>query len=170
MRLKSFLLELTEDTTFKIYLDMDGVLTDFVESFRRIDGRPTTEVEKEGDEAFWEHVKKGGLKFWADMPWIKGSKKLWSYVKNKDVTILSAPARRLPDSPKGKEIWVGRELKPTPNLILKRAREKQEYASPNSILIDDLKKNVDAWNRAGGIGILFKNPNQVIKKLKELGI
>ena len=156
-------------TSWKIYLDMDGVLTDFVESFRRIDGRPTTEVEKEGNPAFWKHVEKGGLKFWSEMPWVKGSKKLWNYVKDKDVSILSSPARRLPDSPKGKQIWIGRELNPTPNLILKRARDKYEYASSNSILIDDFKKNIDAWNRAGGIGILFKNSNQVIKKLKELG-
>jgi len=158
-----------EDTAFKIYCDMDGVLTDFVSGFKKIDGRPTTEVEKEGDPAFWDHVKKGGLEFWSNMPWIPGSKKLWNYIKDKNITILSAPARSLPNSPKGKKIWIKRELGNV-KLILKRAREKMQYANEHSILIDDLQKNITAWKSAGGIGILFKNPNQVIKKLKELGV
>jgi len=169
MRLQSYILEQT-GKKFKIYVDMDGVLSDFLSAFKKIDGRTTTEVEKEGDEAFWEHVKKGGLEFWSNMPWMQGSKKMWSYIKDKDVAILSSPARRLPNSPKGKAIWVKRELGSNTKLILKRSKDKKEYANKNSILIDDLQKNITAWNAAGGIGILFNNPNQVIKKLKELGI
>ena len=169
MRLQSYILEKT-GRSFRIYVDMDGVLTDFLAAFKKIDGRPTTEVEKEGDPAFWEHVKKGGLEFWSHMPWMQGSKKLWNYVKDKDVALLSSPARNLPNSPKGKAMWVKRELGGNTKLILKRAREKREYANEDSILIDDLQKNITEWNAAGGTGILFKNPNQVLKKLKELGI
>jgi hypothetical protein len=169
MRLQSFLIE-QSSKKFKIYCDMDGVLTDFPAAFKKIDGRPTTEVEKEGDDAFWDHVRKGGLEFWSNMPWISGSKKLWNYIKDKDTAILSAPAISLPNSPKGKAIWVKRELGSSAKLILKRARDKKEYASKNSILIDDMKKNISDWKSAGGIGILFKNPNQVIKELEELGV
>ena len=165
MRLEKFLNEKSE---YKIYLDMDGVLTDFDSAFKKIDGRSTTEVEKEGDPAFWEHVKKGGLKFWSMMPWMKDGRKLWNYVKNMDVNILSSPSRSLPDSSKGKKIWVYQALNPTPKLILKRAREKQEYAKPNTILIDDRKKNIDRWNAAGGIGIWHKSANKTIKKLESI--
>lgn len=164
-----FLSYLKENTNFKIYLDMDGVLSDFEKSFKAIDGRTTKQVEKEGDPAFWKHVEEGGLVFWSEMPWTKDGKKLWNYVKNKDVSLLSAPARRLPDSIRGKQIWVGRELGNV-DLILKRASEKQEYANPNSILIDDQEKNIRKWKSAGGIGILYKNAGQAIKQLKKMGI
>lgn len=167
MRLKSFLLE--SSGRFKIYVDMDGVLSDFNVSFEKIDGRTTKQVEKEGDEEFWEHVTKGGLKFWSEMPWTKSGKKLWNYVKNKDVAILSSPARRIPDSIRGKQIWIGKNLG-NPSVIFKRAREKREYANENSILIDDLKKNIQQWKASGGIGILFKNADQAIKELKKMGV
>lgn len=166
MKFKAYL----NENQYKIYLDMDGVLTDFKAMFKDIDGRSTEEIEKEGDEVFWKHVDDGGLKFWSDMYWVKGSKKLWNYVKNKNVSILSAPARRLPDSVKGKQIWISRELKPIPNVIFTRARNKKEYANSNSILIDDLEKNIKQWKAAGGIGILFKSANQTIGELKKIGI
>ena len=165
MRLERFL---NEEKDYIIYLDMDGVLVDFEKAFKKIDGRTTTEVEKEGDSVFWEHVKKGGLKFWSMMPWMNDGRKLWNYVKNMNVSILSSPARALPDSRKGKEIWVYQALNPKPKLILKRAREKQEYAKPNAILIDDKKKNIDRWNAAGGIGIWHKSTNKTIKELNNI--
>ena len=145
-------------------------MTDFHAAFEKIDGRTTKEVEKEGDPAFWAHVKKGGLKFWSMMPWMKDGRQLWNYVKNKNVKILSAPARSLPDSRKGKKIWVHQALNPKPELILKRAREKQEYAHKKAILIDDKKKNVDRWNAAGGIGIWHTSTKKTINALQKLGV
>ncbi len=171
MRLQNYLIE---QEKFTIYFDMDGVLADFVTSFKKIDGRTTQEVEKEGDPAFWAHVKKGGLAFWTEMPWMKGSKKLWNNVygnrKTHDynVEILTAAARKLPDSPKGKKIWVNRELGAVKiNLI--RARDKHQFASKHSLLIDDSEKTIQQWRGAGGIGIHFKSPGQVLKDWKKAG-
>lgn len=167
MRLLKYLKEKKE---FKIYVDMDGVLTDFDEQFLRMFKKTSTQVHKEGGDAhFWSVVEKGGLKFWSEMPWMRGSRKFWSYVKQFNPTILSAPARSLPDSPKGKKIWVKRELGGVP-LILKRARNKKDYADENSILIDDNMDNISGWKGAGGIGILFKSPEQAIKELRGLGV
>ena len=166
MRFQSYLLE-QSDRRFRIYLDMDGVIADFNTAFQRIDGRTTEEVSKEGDKAFWEHVDKGGLKFWSEMPWMPGSKKLWNYVKDKDVVILTAPARSLPNSPKGKKIWIQRELGNV-KVIFKRAREKHEYADKVSVLIDDSESNIRNWKSAGGIGILFRSADQAIRELKKL--
>jgi hypothetical protein len=39
------------------------------------------------------------------------------------------------------------------NLLLYPRHEKQKFAGENRILIDDLKKTIDEWNEAGGIGI-----------------
>ena len=170
MRLKTWLdSDRPDDPEKIIYLDMDGVLTDFNAAFEAIDGKKTTEIEKFGDPVFWEHVKKGGLRFWSHMPWMKDGRTLWNYVRDKNVEILSAPARALPDSVKGKKIWVNRELGSV-KLNLKRAREKQEFAHNRAILIDDKKKNIDRWKAAGGLAIHHTSAMKTIKKLKEYGV
>jgi FMN phosphatase YigB (HAD superfamily) len=170
MRLNKYLTE-KRWAAYTVFFDMDGTLSDFAAAFKKIDGRTTQEVEKEGDPAFWAHVKKGGLEFWSEMPWMKGSKKLWNYVYSNrtsyDVEILTAPARALPDSKKGKKIWVKRELGNVPITFI-RAKNKHKYAKENHILIDDMKSNIDAWKKAGGIGILFKTPSQAIKEFKKI--
>jgi hypothetical protein len=102
------------------------------------------------------------------MEWMPEGKKLWNYLKNLDVEILSAPSRSKL-SVDGKKIWVKTMLKPTPKLNLVRAVEKQKFANPNSILIDDTEENINQWVSAGGIGILAKRDNidSVIQKLKK---
>jgi len=161
-----FLRYLKDQKEYKIYVDMDGVLTDFNGQFFKYFKRTPEEVHKEGgDPLFWGMVSKGGLEFWSKMPWLGGSKQFWNYVKQFNPTILSAPARSLPQSPKGKKMWVKRELGNVP-LILKRAREKKEYADENSVLIDDSQENINGWRSAGGVGILFKSPQQALRDLK----
>ena len=43
-------------------------------------------------------------------------------------------------------------------------------ASPNAILIDDRKDNIEQWIEAGGIGIHHTSTNSTIKKLQKLGL
>ena len=43
-----------------------------------------------GSEAFWKVVEDGGLKFWSEMSWNVGGKKLWKYISQYDTEILSA--------------------------------------------------------------------------------
>jgi len=153
---------------YQIFLDLDGVLTDFDKQMKSI-GITSDYEEKHGTESFWGAIDKGGLKWWSEMPWMSDGKTLWNYVKDKNVKILSAPARRLPQSIKGKKIWVSKNLGKV-ELILKRASEKQHLAESNAILIDDLAKNINQWKAAGGIGILHKSASSTIQQLKEVGI
>ena len=37
-----------------------------------------------------------------------------------------------------------------------------------NVLIDDRPKNIEAWENAGGIGILHTSAKETINKLKEL--
>jgi len=41
------------------------------------------------------------------------------------------------------------------------------FASPNSILIDDRKDNIDGWIENGGEGIVHTSAAETIKTLKE---
>lgn len=147
---------------------MDGVLTDFESHTHKLTKKTADELEK--NDSLWDEVQKHGEDFWTNMPWLPGSKKLWEFIKkHKSVFILSAPAKKLPESKTGKIKWVSRELGNV-KVILCRAIEKQNYANPKSILIDDLEKNIAQWRSKGGIGILFKNVDQTIRELEKLGI
>ena len=66
-------------------------------------------------------------------------------------------------------ILLKNKLNNTP-LILANAEDKQNYSSPNSILIDDRPSNIEQWRNKGGIGILHINTNDTLKQLKKYGI
>ena len=59
---------------------------------------------------------------------------------------------------------------PGTKLILRSAERKQEFATPQSILIDDRKDNIDRWKEAGGIGIYHTSAADTIQQLKKLGL
>ena len=128
--------------------------------------------EDKNDEKFWSIVdSEGGLNFFSHMFWMPDGKMLWDYIKNKNVEILSAPARQIPEhSVLGKKLWCNRNLGKNIVLNLIAADSKQKFAAPNHILIDDKEKNIQRWKNAGGIGILHKSAPETIGSLIELGI
>ena len=156
---------------YTIYSDMDGVLVDFNNRFKRFSGgiHPADYEDKYGKEKFWDLIdNETGVRFWVGMPWMSDGKQLWNYIKNYNPTILSSPSRSN-SSRMGKRIWRKRNL-PSTKLVLAQAAKKQNYATPNSILIDDYESNIDQWVKAGGIGILHTDTASTINKLKELGL
>jgi hypothetical protein len=157
-----------EETEYTIYCDMDSVLVDFDLGYQELTGMTTQQADANGVEAFWEPLTKAGAKFWITLQWMPDGKQLWDYIKKYNPILLSAPSRE-ESSKLGKRVWVKREL-PGVKLILKYASQKQEYASPTSILIDDRQKNIDQWEAAGGIGILHTNTANTIKQLQQLGL
>ena len=58
------------------------------------------------------------------------------------------------------------EQYPTSAIFKKFAKDDNGNAN---LLIDDYEKNVQEWERAGGIGILHKNGPNTIRELKRLG-
>jgi hypothetical protein len=157
-----------EETEYTIYCDMDSVLVDFDRGYQELTGMTTQQADANGVEAFWDPLSKAGAKFWITLQWMPDGKQLWDYIKKYNPILLSAPSRE-ESSKLGKRVWVKREL-PGVKLILKYASQKQEYASPTSILIDDRQKNIDQWEAAGGIGILHTNTPNTIKQLQQLGL
>ena len=172
IKLLNILKEIESEKKYTIYCDMDGVLSDFdkqLEIYTGIKNGRSWE-KKHGTPAFWDEIDVGGLKFWSEMPWMSDGKKLWSYLKGrKNLSILSAPARTLPNSVNGKYIWCKKNLGNV-RVILRQADEKQQFAAPNSILIDDYERNISQWKAKGGIPILHKNAADTISQLKKLGL
>lgn len=174
--------------SFHVYLDMDGVLTNFNGNFMAIKSNRNNltfeEYDKQnGKYSGWRAIDGEGIQWWSHMPWMPDGKDLWNYMKQYDPTILSAPSRH-PDSARGKIIWVNRELgldveratrSPKPlkweegsKMIL--CAQKYLFAKryPNSILIDDTKNKISDWNNNGGIGILHTDTKSTIEKFEDI--
>ena len=116
-------------------------------------------------------------------PWVDALDILWPFLSGtgRTVSVLTAPIRARNDdvmsAEEGKELWVSRWLDPIqpPNaVIMSPASQKVQYATtgevPN-VLIDDKASTVDAWNAAGGIGILHMpgGSARTVSTLEEVG-
>jgi hypothetical protein len=162
--------EPNKDMNYEIYSDMDGVLTDFDAQFMKAsDGIPPSEYEKNfGKSGFWELIDGKGVGFWVGMPWMSDGKIYWDYIKKYNPILLSSPSRSQ-TSRLGKRLWVKNNM-PGVKLILAQAKDKQNYAQKDRILIDDRPSNIDQWRASGGVGILHISASDTIRQLKELGI
>ena len=159
--------EQEEKVNYKIYCDMDGVLADFESGYEKLTGIDLKGEFQKGSD-FWDPISKAGVGFWAGLKWMPGGQKLWDYIKPYNPDLLSAPSRE-ESSRIGKAVWVKYKL-PGTKLILRYAKQKQQLATPESILIDDRQINIDQWEAAGGIGILHTSADNTISQLKELGL
>jgi hypothetical protein len=162
--------EIMEEPKYKIFSDMDGVLTDFDEAFKKVsNGIPPREYEKKfGKDKFWELIDGGGVDYWVEMPYMSDGKQYWDYIKDYDTELLSSPSRSS-TSRLGKRQWVKNNMSGV-KLTLAQAYLKRNYAAPNHILIDDRKSNIEEWRANGGIGILHTSAADTISQLKKLGI
>jgi len=141
--IRNYILEQSSPTLF---IDMDGVLTDFRKAFLSKTGK---HIESVND--FWNYLK-DDEDFWANMEWLPEGKRMWDSVKHLSPTILSSPIKD-PSCIRGKNKWIDKHLgKNIPRIF---ESKKWKYSGPNKILIDDMDKNISPWVTHGGIGIIF---------------
>ena len=146
-------------------IDLDGVLTDFSKQLCKLLNKPLDRKYDFGNNPkIWKKIDEAGEEYWATMKWMPDGHELWNYVKKYKPTILTAPSRH-ESSKKGKRVWLRENLPKTPYII---DEDKSKHAKKDYILIDDRKKNIDKWEKAGGIGILHKSAKGTIKKLKNI--
>lgn len=152
---------------YTIYCDLDGVLSDFNFPFEKYVKMPSRIFkDKHGEDAMWGKINEIDH-FWLKMPLMKNANILWNYIKKYKPILLTTPAESVKQCKQDKLDWVKEKLG---NYKVIFEKNKEKYATENSILIDDREDNIADWKSRGGIGILFKNAMQVISKLKELGL
>jgi 5'(3')-deoxyribonucleotidase len=151
---------------FKIWIDLDGVLTDFNKALSNLLGRPVKE-DFGNDPKIWAAITNAGESFWSNMNFMPDGRELWEAIEIYKPTILSAPTRHK-SSIEGKKKWLKNNLPGVPYII---DQDKASHADKDSILIDDREKNIKKWEEAGGIGILHKDTKTTLYKLqKAIGI
>ncbi len=155
----------------KLFLDMDGVLTDFTGACEKL-GDNMMSWYSSDREFFWKKIASAGIEFWSEMRWMPGGRELHGFLKSSGFcpTILSAlpgPERKkaLTNAREGKIKWLRKELGSSyaENAILCYRPEKALQSGAARVLIDDNSENICEWEEAGGIGILHKNTSRTIR-------
>jgi FMN phosphatase YigB (HAD superfamily) len=155
----------TSKKKYSIMVDLDGTLCDFdLQFLKYVKETPEDFIYKYGMLSFERVILKYGNEFWSNMPWLIEGKQLWNYIKKYYPTILSAPIN-YESCYSGKQEWVEKHLGKQVSYIFDKDKEK--YARPDVILIDDRIENVKKFRERGGEAILFTDSRDVIKKLKQ---
>ena len=154
-----------------IYLDMDGVIADFVKRYKELYRMEPREAEKkkEFDKFFDEFIATGQF---ATLDLMPGAMDGLTYLR-KHLTIptqiLSSTANeeRYDAISKQKMIWLQTHgITFTPNFVPGK-RHKWKFAKPDTIIIDDTQSVIDDWRKAGGIGILHKDWSSTLAILRQ---
>jgi hypothetical protein len=164
-----------EQTQYKIFVDLDGVLADFDRGYKKLTGKSTKHIDVQDSQTFWDTFKQSledkqmfEQEYWENLEWMSDGKLLWNYVKKYNPYILTAPSIN-PASKIGKRKWVER-LNNMKNIYFRSAFLKSDFARKDTILIDDRKDTIERWDNKGGIGILHISAENTIKKLQQLGL
>ena len=152
-----------------IYLDMDGVIADFVKRYKELYNMEPREAEKNKkfDHYFNQFIADQNF---ATLDLMPGAMDGITFLRKSQVTtqILSSTANqeRYDDISKQKMVWLQKQGITFNPIFVPGKRLKQQYAAPDKIIIDDTPSIIDQWNAAGGIGILHKNWPDTIAILK----
>jgi hypothetical protein len=154
----------------RIFLDMDGTITAFNEAVQKLGPEPAKGLGEDATEAnkqvMYKAIDKAGESFWSTMSWTKDGKELWKIVEKFKPVLLSSPGK-FEGAASGKQMWVKNNL---PGVSLYLSESKSEYIDPYelSVLIDDNKNNIGAWEESGGEGILHTSTPETERKFLEL--
>jgi beta-phosphoglucomutase-like phosphatase (HAD superfamily) len=114
-------------------------------------------------------------KFFRNLEPYADGMELWEHLNGMTTTggisLLSAPLGDEEMCRKAKVEWAIERLKPKPfGIIVVPAKDKPNFSEEGAVLIDDRQSTIDAWDAAGGIGILHEpgNSAKTIEALEAL--
>ena len=154
---------------------MDGVLCNFDKRYRELfDEDPDSSRDKKEFSKNWTDFVMG--KNFETLEYFPGAQDLITYlhklktVYNINIEILSSSggAKYHDIVQKQKQNWLkthGINFKPN---IVSGRKKKAEYATPNSLLIDDTSDVIESFKNAGGKTILHRNSSVTIGLIREM--
>ena len=155
----------------KIYFDMDGVLADFDRGVSEMFHTTT-----EQDDEMWAAIRQVPH-FYDRLKPMPGALELFQTVfetygdRCAILTGIPKEKRGIPAAGADKIAWSHRVLSPAVAVHIVYAEEKKNFCrGPECVLIDDLEKNINAWEESGGTGVLHKSPENTLRILRSLKI
>lgn len=159
-----------------LYVDMDGVLSDFDTFYHSRFGKLPSKVRQDkvpGEySSYWNALidERGFEK----LPLFPGASKLLEFLddlnhKQVNIALLTSTAGfdRHNDVQNQKLNWLKQHNIIYPAVVVPGKRFKKGYASKTSFLIDDTEVNVKDFIDAGGSGVVHYYPDPTIKAVTE---
>jgi len=152
----------------KIFVDMDGVLADFV---RGVEGPKYLNGPLVSEQTYDSRkIELSNRGLFRNLPIMPGMLKLINYIKESgiDWEILTASGSLNRTVVTNDKIyWIRKHVDPKVIITATiKGEDKAAFARPNHVLIDDRKSNIKAWTQAGGIGVLHRTAEDTINQLK----
>jgi 5'(3')-deoxyribonucleotidase len=150
----------------RIFLDLDGVLVDFIRGVHESFGQPY--IPCEVTDWYWykgwgltteEVAAKCMVDFWANLHWTPDGREIFAIVKHfcpaKNIFLVTTPMDNV-ESYAGKMIWVDKNLgrEWLDRLFITRTSKEIFARNLDCLLIDDREENCLDFERAGGSTIL----------------
>ena len=151
---------------------MDGVLCDFEKRFTDLYGKDALGArDRKNFTTNWPNFIMDGN--FESLEWFPGGKELLDFIQNEtdwEVEILSSSGGEKFHSEVAaqKVVWLCDKGIPYKANIVPGRKHKTAYATPETILIDDTEDIIVNFNAAGGLGILHKDINETLAKLRTL--
>jgi len=152
-----------------VFLDMDGVLCDFITPAIQVHERNPIDVLNAWPRGEWDVCKILGLSvdqfwdrlrlsysFWSDLPktdWAWRLIRLCDELFGRNKTLFATSPSQCPSSYRGKAEWLARKGINVPARAM-FGSQKHLLAAPGRILVDDNDTNCERWEAAGGTAIL----------------
>lgn len=158
-----------------VYIDMDGVLADFMSSalglwgcgkkFLQPGGWPAGKKgahQAIGVEShqFWGKITKAGINFWVEInacPWAQGLWDMFDKDREKYQTFILSSPPFAPHALAGKMIWLNEKFGPNFRQYI-FTPHKHLLAAKGRLLIDDFEENCQRFEEAGGTAFLWPAP------------
>jgi len=165
-------------STYKLFVDMDGVVSDFQRGVKAAIGEDYSEEKYKNDQKYkekmWDLVRKyqdKGNELWYGLPLMEDAMDLWNFIKPYNPTFLTATGKTYHEETKDqKKRWIKEKFGKYPSIMVHSAEDKYKHAGENHILIDDKERATKPWEKAGGIGVIHTSAADTIKQLKKIGL
>ena len=154
---------------------MDGVLCNFEKRYEELFGENPwkSRNNKHWSNNWVEFIESHQFESLQPMP---GAFDMLAYVRNKDIPIeilTSSGSLRMDIKYHNlvadqKAIWLKKHGITYKINVVRNRKTKAEYAESNIILIDDTPDVIEAFDKAGGIGILHNNSVDTLNTLEHL--
>lgn len=159
-----------------VFCDLDGVLVNLDQKIREVFG---TDYNKISDKNYLWNVLGDIEHLFLRLEPMPYYKTLFSYLQSLErigtihleiLTSLPYSTNKLVTAREDKIAWVRKYLDPDipVNTVVGGAKKAKYVTGKDSILIDDMPRNIEAWNTAGGTGILYLNNADTIIKLDNI--
>lgn len=148
----------------RLFLDLDGVLTNFDAGVVALTGKHPRELSK---REMWRAIARAP-DFFAALSFTTDGERLWEFCRPFNPAILTGLPHGGWAAPQ-KRRWVARMLGPEVPVITCMAREKARWAAPGRVLVDDRDTAREPWERAGGLFVHHRDADRSIAVLSGLG-